>query len=173
MGYKAFEKLCIERGYKPAYVSKATGVSTATLSSWKSGKYKPKQDKIQKIADFFGVPSSVFNDEDTDLHFGNGDMGDLIASKPSYMQPTYNYRQFRKDLLALADSFPAEPEGAPVYYRDEETARLAQEMFEDKDMRALFHMKRGMSKEKFAAHMNMMKELYRLEHPEDHPEDFE
>jgi len=57
------------------------------------------------------------------------------------------------------------------YYEDEETARLAQEMFDDPDMRALFHMKKNMDASKFKAHMNMMKELYRLEHPEEYPED--
>ena len=57
------------------------------------------------------------------------------------------------------------------YYQDKETARLAQEMFEDPDMRALFHMKKNMDAGKFKAHFRMMKELYKLEHPEDYPED--
>ncbi|MBQ9065245.1 MAG: helix-turn-helix transcriptional regulator, partial [Blautia sp.] len=30
--------------------------SQATLSSWKSGKYTPKIDKLKKLADYFGVP---------------------------------------------------------------------------------------------------------------------
>lgn len=54
--YETFAKLCEARGIKPSAVSKATGISTATLSSWKLGKYTPKRDKLQKIADFFGVP---------------------------------------------------------------------------------------------------------------------
>ena len=53
------------------------------------------------------------------------------------------------------------------YYIDSETARYAQEMFEDKDMRALFHMKRNMNPERFAQHKKMMEEMYKLEHPED------
>ena len=55
MYYEIFEKLCDERGVKPAQVSKGTGISTATLSSWKKGKYTPKSDKLQLIADYFGV----------------------------------------------------------------------------------------------------------------------
>lgn len=55
MYYEIFEKLCRERGITPSKVSKATGISTATLTSWKQGKYTPKQDKLGKIADFFGV----------------------------------------------------------------------------------------------------------------------
>ena len=53
------------------------------------------------------------------------------------------------------------------YYED---ARLAQEMLEDPDMKSLFHMKKNMDEEKFQAHMRMMKDLYKLEHPEE--EDF-
>lgn len=55
MGYEVFEMLCNKRGVKPFHVSKETGVSTATLSSWKTGRYIPKPDKLQKIADYFGV----------------------------------------------------------------------------------------------------------------------
>lgn len=53
------------------------------------------------------------------------------------------------------------------YYTDPNTARIAQEMFEDPQMRALFHMKKGMDPEKFQAHYDMMKKMYELEHPED------
>ena len=34
---------------------KATGISKSTFSDWKSGRSKPKQEKLQKIADYFGV----------------------------------------------------------------------------------------------------------------------
>ena len=53
------------------------------------------------------------------------------------------------------------------YYLNPKTAAEAQEMFEDPEMRTLFHMKRNMSPEKFKPHYEMMKQLYRLEHPED------
>ena len=56
MGYEVFDNLCKERGVTPYQVSKETGVSTATLSSWKKGRYTPKDEKLQKIADYFGVP---------------------------------------------------------------------------------------------------------------------
>jgi transcriptional regulator with XRE-family HTH domain len=62
---------------------------------------------------------------------------------------------------------PKETPQAGGYYTDPETARLAQEMFEDPEMRALFHMKRNMKPEQFKAHYDMMKSLYKLEHPED------
>ncbi len=61
-GYDVFERLLAEKGVKAADVSRATGVSTATLSSWKSGKYVPKMDKIEKIAEYFDVPVEVFSE---------------------------------------------------------------------------------------------------------------
>ena len=54
----------------------------------------------------------------------------------------------------------------PVYYTNPETAKKAQEMFEDPTMRVLFDMKRNMDPDKFQAHVDMMKRLYQLEHPE-------
>lgn len=56
MYYQNFEELCKQRNIKPNKVSKETGVSTATLTSWKQGKYTPKPDKLKLIADFFNTP---------------------------------------------------------------------------------------------------------------------
>ena len=53
-----------------------------------------------------------------------------------------------------------EKEGGETYYFNEETAKLAQEMFEDEDMRSLFDMKRNMPPERFKAHIEFMKNLY-------------
>ena len=53
------------------------------------------------------------------------------------------------------------------YYLSPEAAKIAQDMFEDEDMRTLYHMKQTMDPERFAVHMRSMKDLYRLEHPDD------
>lgn len=53
--YEIFEKLLQEHGVTAYRVAKETGVTTATLTSWKQGKYTPKPEKMQKIADYFGV----------------------------------------------------------------------------------------------------------------------
>lgn len=63
--YHKFQELCEARDVTPYKVSKATGVSTQALSAWKNGQYTPKQDKIQRIADYFGVPVSYFYEEAT------------------------------------------------------------------------------------------------------------
>ena len=47
--YKIFEALCNEHGVTPYRVCKDTGITTATISNWKAGRYVPKADKLQKI----------------------------------------------------------------------------------------------------------------------------
>lgn len=54
--YEFFEKLLKDRGITAYKVSKETGIATSTLTNWKKGLYTPKVDKLQKIADYFGVP---------------------------------------------------------------------------------------------------------------------
>ena len=53
--YEIFEQLLKMNGITAYRVAKETGVTTATLTSWKQGKYTPKPEKMQKIADYFGV----------------------------------------------------------------------------------------------------------------------
>ena len=124
MYYEMFKTLCEKKGVKPSDVSKATGISTATLTSWKQGKYTPKNDKLQKIADYFGV--------------------------------TLDYLISGEDAVQRNGG----------YYINAETAAQAQEMFDDPEMRVLYDMKRNMDPDKFTAHVEFMKELYRQEHPD-------
>lgn len=53
--YQRFVELCEKKGVTAYKVAKETGITTATLSNWKNGRYTPKADKLQKIADYFGV----------------------------------------------------------------------------------------------------------------------
>lgn len=58
--YEKFAKLLDETNKTAYRVSKDTGVSTATLSSWKKGEYTPKVDKLKILADYFGVSIEYF-----------------------------------------------------------------------------------------------------------------
>lgn len=53
--YEIFEQLLKKHDITPYRVYKETGVPQSTLSDWKNGKGVPKIDKLQKIADYFGV----------------------------------------------------------------------------------------------------------------------
>ncbi|MGN7760490.1 helix-turn-helix domain-containing protein [Paenibacillus sp. 22594] len=58
--YDNFLSLLEQSGKTPYQVSKETGISTATLSNWKQGNYKPKTDKLKILADYFGVTVDYF-----------------------------------------------------------------------------------------------------------------
>ena len=53
--YDIYQKLLDEHKLKNSDIAKATGISNMTLSAWKRGVSTPKQDKLKKIADYFGV----------------------------------------------------------------------------------------------------------------------
>ncbi len=53
--YSVYEQLLQKYGVSTYKVSKETGIAQSVFSSWKNGISKPKQDKLQKIADYFGV----------------------------------------------------------------------------------------------------------------------
>lgn len=117
--YEVYCKLRDEKGLKDADVVKATGITKSTFSDWKSGRSKPKQDKLQKIADFLEV--SV-------------------------------------DYLMTGE----EKEG-DKYYLNDETAQVAQEIFENKELRVLFDVQRDMEPEDLKALHNMALALKRKE----------
>lgn len=123
--YSIFEQLLQKRGISTYKVSKDTGIAQSVFSAWKSGKSIPKTDKLQIIADYFGVSLE-------------------------YLTGKY-----------------LDKEVSVTYYFNEETAKLAQKMFEDKDMQSLFHIKSKMDPKKFEAYMNFIKAQFKLEHPEE------
>jgi SOS-response transcriptional repressor LexA len=53
--YERFKKLIEEKGIKTAEVARQTGIHPSMFTDWKKGKSSPKIDKLQKIADYFGV----------------------------------------------------------------------------------------------------------------------
>ena len=112
--YKKLEKLCELQGVRPSDVSRATGISTATLSSWKGGKYTPKVDKVQKIAEYFEVNTSYFDDDEAKDNAGH-------------------------------------------YYINDETAKVAQDIFENKDLRILFDAAKDAKPEDLKMAADMLK----------------
>lgn len=58
--YEKFAGL-LEKTNKTAYqVSKDTGIAQSVLSDWKTGRCKPKVDKLKTLADYFGVSIEYF-----------------------------------------------------------------------------------------------------------------
>jgi transcriptional regulator with XRE-family HTH domain len=101
--YDFFEKLCEENGVTPYRVCKETGITTATISNWKAGRYVPKQDKMKKIADFFGVSVDY-------LMTGKEESG-----KKESEFTTRDKRDIAKDLDRIMEEISSETDG-PIFY---------------------------------------------------------
>lgn len=114
--YNIYCKIRDEKGYKDSDVSKGTNITKSTFSAWKKGTYQPKQEKLQKIADFLNVSLEY-----------------LMTGE--------------------------EKDSDSKYYLNDETAEIAQEIFENKDLRSLFDMSRKMPPERLKAHLEFMKKL--------------
>ena len=93
--YEIYCKLRDAKGMKDADVARETGITKSTFSDWKNGRSNPKDAKLQKIADLFGVSVEYIRTGE-------------------------------------------EKEGGEKYYLNEETAEMAQKLFENKDLRVLF-----------------------------------
>lgn len=91
-----------------------------------------------------------------ELGFSNGSLAKSATIKAERIQKIADYFGVSVEYLMAGE----EKSG---YYLNGETAKLAQEMFEDEDMRSLFDMKRKMPPERFKAHMEFMKNLYKQE----------
>ena len=53
--YERYVELLNEKGVKNIDVSRATGIPASAFSDWKKGKSSPKREKLDKLAEFFGV----------------------------------------------------------------------------------------------------------------------
>lgn len=98
--------------------------------------------------------------------------GTRIPRMPNIDMLCHYFNVSRTEIMEEHTSESSFSDTQKEYYEDPETARLAQEMFEDRDMRMLFDMKRNMSPERFARQMDTFRDMYRLEHPEEFPEDW-
>lgn len=56
--YTRYVELRESKGVNDFTVAKATGIPSSTFADWKSGRSKPKIEKLIKIADYFEVSVS-------------------------------------------------------------------------------------------------------------------
>jgi len=80
MNYHKFEALLKREGTTVYRVAKATGISNSSFADWKSGRSKPKIDKVKLIADYFGVSLDALLDID------NGERLDSSSGKSAMMR---------------------------------------------------------------------------------------
>ena len=53
--YEIFELLCAKRGITPYKFCKDTGVSTSTISTWKTKNSQCRPELAEKVCEYFGI----------------------------------------------------------------------------------------------------------------------
>ncbi|MDL2248118.1 helix-turn-helix domain-containing protein [Tyzzerella sp. OttesenSCG-928-J15] len=95
--YARFQFLLEKNKVRTADVAKATGIPASTFTDWKTGRSKPKMEKLNKIAAYFNVSSDYFySDEPVD----EGDLR-LLRRATSKMTP----EQLKKAVTVLKTMF--------------------------------------------------------------------
>ena len=118
--YEIYCKLRDAKGMKDADVARETGITKSTFSDWKNGRSNPKDAKLQKIADLFGVSVEYIRTGE-------------------------------------------EKEDGEKYYLNEETAEMAQKLFENKDLRVLFDAAKDATPEDLKTTYDMLMALKKKE----------
>ncbi|MBY9077158.1 helix-turn-helix transcriptional regulator [Paenibacillus sp. HN-1] len=121
--YEIFEKLLAQHGITAYRVAKDTGITTATFTSWKQGKYTPKREKLQKVADYFGVTLAYLMGESE----GNGEN----EEKPYYALSDKDERDIAIDLERMMNELNSDSSiafmGEPMDEEDRELLRISLE----------------------------------------------
>lgn len=136
--YDVFEKLLEKHNVTAYRVAKETGVTTATFTSWKQGKYTPKQDKLQKVADYFGVT--------VDYLMGREESETTPKEQPYYALNEKDERDIAKMLEEMMEGLSTGKQafnfmGEPMDDEDRELLRISLEN--------TLRMSKQMAKKKF------------------------
>ena len=115
--YERIEALRKERKISQGNLEKELGFSNGSISKWKNS--SPTTERLQKLADYFGVSIQYLT--------------------------------------------TGEDPKSPGYYLNEETAAIAQEIFENKELRMLFDASRNATPEDLITVRDMMLALKRKE----------
>jgi transcriptional regulator with XRE-family HTH domain len=134
--YEIFVKLLEKYGLTAYKVSKATGIAGSTFSDWKNGRSNPKQDKLQKIADYFGVS----------LEYLMTGKEDVVKEKAPELTAR-DERDIAKDLNSIMNKLTS-GEAGPASYDGEELDPEAAALFKDELEIALRRLKM-INKEKY------------------------
>lgn len=118
------------------------------------------KERIKDLCRKHGISMNKLEDV---LGFGKGYISKLGTTTPN----TAKIKLIADYFGVSVDYLMTGEESQTGYYLNEDTAKLAQEMYEDPDMRSLFDMKRKMPADRFSAHVKFMKELYEKENPSD------
>lgn len=67
MFYKKFIDLCVDRDVTPSEVARDVGINKSAISQWKAKRNNPSDITKQRIANYFNVPVSYFDEKEEKL----------------------------------------------------------------------------------------------------------
>lgn len=114
------------------------------------------KERIKNLCKSKGIS---MNQLETSLKFGKGYLSKLNSSTPN----TAKIKQIADYFGVSVDYLMNGEEAGEKYYLNEETAAIAQDIFENKELRALFSVQRNMAPEDLRALHNMALALKRKE----------
>ena len=138
--YEIFVKLLEKYGVTAYKVSKATGIGGSTFTDWKNGRSVPKQDKLQKIADYYGVTIDYLM------------TGKEEPEKKEIMLTPRDERDIKKDLDSLMEKLKNQENG-PAAYDGKDIPEADQELFAGQVELMLRRLKK-INKEKYNPNKN-------------------
>ena len=138
--YEIFVKLLEKYGVTAYKVSKATGIAGSTFTDWKTGRSTPKQDKLQKIADYFGVTVDYLM------------TGKEEPEKKEITLTPKDERDIEKDLSNIMEKL-RKGEAGPASFEGDEIPEETQELFAQQLDIMLHHLKK-INKEKYNPYKN-------------------
>lgn len=121
-------------GYSQKDLADKLKVSTTSVYNWYHGIKCPRMDKVDALCKIFHCTRD-----------------DLITDPKD---------QVFKNAHTASDNMESAPEG---YYTDPETAKIAQEIFDDENLRTLFHVARNASPEQLKLAKEMLEMMKRNE----------
>lgn len=87
--------LCLQ-GKKQKDLAEYVGAKTTTVSGWTRGISYPRADAMEKIAMFFGIPTSKL--------VGNNDHSELNSMTSEYVPQTYEARSLAKGMDTMPEA---------------------------------------------------------------------
>lgn len=128
--YEIFENLLKQYGVTAYRVGKETGIPPSTFSDWKKGKSKPKNEKLKKIADYFGVSVE---------YLMTGQNESEIKNSPLTQK---DEREIGRDLDRIMHEIENDVNG-PLYYNGEPIDEESLDLLRDALMLGLKKIEKG------------------------------
>ena len=137
---KIIKDLRNQRNLTQEGLAQEMGISKSSIAMWETGSRFPSKELYEQLADFFNV--------DIDYLYGRTD----IKKKHHFDDTGTEY---------INAHYLKESNGG--YYVSEETQKIVQEIFDDKDMKLLFDLKKSAQSDELMSYASFLKEKYERE----------